>query len=734
MAMDRQANEDMARPNEKRCPIQALFHVYEDETFLGKRLFENDSLSIGSSRKADILLNHQSVEEIHAVVRLDGSRLILNNHYPNDGLRVNGLSVESVPLKSRDIINIGPYEIQVEIEALPPPSAVTEVVDASKASKTTKQKRKTTAKPIALPPVRKDSNPYSPSTPAESDQLDFSDISSENGIHQKEVLPSKKMIGGRHPSDGTQTEFMLSSEALQEPAKTSETAVEVPQFQFSDDEEIDEDDAEEALWVAPFSLQDKLNEPAQPARIPKNLPKHLSIIKNIASEVADVAHLGGGKSYYIPDKKGARLFARQTAQGIGQVYFTQSMCGYVKNVDQTTVDLDRYKVETYLYNRRKQIYRFTVPDDAVVVILDGDISFTVNHCAIGLLSDIKEAILPKSLTWRHWTASLGFHLFLILVAGILYCFQATAPLDNQPRFVKIDPSLLQQLEMKKVKIEKPKPKETPPPPTPEPQKLARKTGPVKKTTQPKPAPKTTAAKKTIQKVAKAARPSKHPKAGGGFGKGNTTNRNVNQAGLLSLLGNSKIAGSSDAIASVTNLDAVPSPGATQKNYSVGGIKGSLGTGKIAVTHDTIIQTRGSTQVLRSAGASGSGRVAALEKGKTGKKQVQAMVTAKMTRTVKIQGGMSREAVKRVIDQHLDEITMCYETALLSNQSISGRVVFEWKILMSGRVGEIKIVASNINSNEIHECIKASIKGWQFPIPTGSEVVVSYPFVFDLVAF
>ena len=111
-----------------------------------------------------------------------------------------------------------------------------------------------------------------------------------------------------------------------------------------------------------------------------------------------------------------------------------------------------------------------------------------------------------------------------------------------------------------------------------------------------------------------------------------------------------------------------------------------------------------------------------------------MVTAKMSRTVMIHGGMSREAVKRVIDQHLDEITMCYETALLANPSISGRVVFEWKILMSGRVGEIKIVASNINSNDIHECIKAAIKGWQFPSPSGSEVMVSYPFVFDLVAF
>jgi hypothetical protein len=55
-------------------------------------------------------------------------------------------------------------------------------------------------------------------------------------------------------------------------------------------------------------------------------------------------------------------------------------------------------------------------------------------------------------------------------------------------------------------------------------------------------------------------------------------------------------------------------------------------------------------------------------------------------------------------------------------------------LMNGRVGEIRIVASSVNSHEIHDCIKSAIKSWQFPKPMGTEVVVSYPFVFDLVSF
>ena len=295
--------------------------------------------------------------------------------------------------------------------------------------------------------------------------------------------------------------------------------------------------------------------------------------------------------------------------------------------------------------------------------------------------------------------------------------------------------MLDQLQEKKIPKEKPKTK--PPAPKPEPVKLAEKA--VQPTIRNEDRPKV-AAKKAVEKqsAAKASQPSRDPNAGGGFGEGNIKNRNVNQTGLLSLLGKTDLAGPSEAIASVTNLDAVEVPGTTDKNFVVGGIKGALGDGKISIAPPSagggIMQTKGDRQVLRSAGAGGPGQVAALEKGKTGNRQVQAMVTAQLTRTVKIEGGMSREMVKRVIDQHLEEITYCYESALMTNPSIMGRVVFEWKILMSGKVGEIRIVNSSVNSSEIHQCIKSAIASWQFPQPDGAEVVVSYPFVFDLVTF
>jgi hypothetical protein len=112
----------------------------------------------------------------------------------------------------------------------------------------------------------------------------------------------------------------------------------------------------------------------------------------------------------------------------------------------------------------------------------------------------------------------------------------------------------------------------------------------------------------------------------------------------------------------------------------------------------------------------------------------AMVSVELNKSVRVQGGMSREAVKRVIDQHLDEISYCYENALIGAPSLMGNIVFEWKILMSGKVGAVRIKSSSIRSGQIHHCIQAAIKTWQFEKPQHSEVIVSYPFVFDIVGF
>ncbi len=498
----------------------------------------------------------------------------------------------------------------------------------------------------------------------------------------------------------------------------------------------DEDDDEENLWQAPFSLEETLAgaQPSHPSAMQQ--PLNLQVIKTIGERVVDVRYLGKGQKYVVSTEAGKLCLASNNSEKSQYVGISQNFSGYIKNAKgEAVADLDGYKRSDYLFKKRQQFYRIPVPNGGEIVIRDGQSQYRVFNSRPTQSPSVRVAEKPSDFTWKHWAVSAGSHLVLVLCLSIYWYFQVAAPKPSQPLFVKIDPTILQQLQPKPKKP--PEPPKVEPEPKPEPVRVAKKVEPPKqppKKQPPKPIAKAAASKRKIKKVAKAQPPSRHPKAGGGFGKGNIKNRNINQTGLLSVLGKTPLTGPSTAIASVTNLDAVPVPGAGDKNFRVGGVKGALGNGKISVASGEMLLTKGSGQVFRSAGAKGPGTVAALQRGSIGKKQVQGMVTAKMSRNVKIQGGMSREMVKRVIDQHLEEITYCYETALMANPSIMGRIVFEWKILMDGNVGQVRIVASSINSHEVHNCIKSAIKSWQFPKPVGTEVVVSYPFVFDLVAF
>ena len=513
-------------------------------------------------------------------------------------------------------------------------------------------------------------------------------------------------------------------------------------FGYDDDEDEDDD---EGIWEAPFCLDEQLCQSASSVIDDTATANQVHVVKTINGVVMDAGVLKQGSRYTINTINGNFILADNKPGKGANVFFGSHFGGYTVKNGQVQADLTSFQNSDYLFHKKKEIYRLSLDEDSIVVVEDGDCQYRVFRTHESPEPELDLTSLPveaaaESWNWRHWVGSFAVHIIVVMLIATYGLIQSVPKKDNKPHFVKIDTSMIEQMKEMKKPVEKPKPK--PPEPKPEPMQVAEKVA-AKPTKQP-------VAQKSPQKppknpkkaVASAKQPSRDPNAGGGFGEGNIKNRNINQTGLLSILSKTDLGGPSLAIAAVTNLDAVKVPGATDKNFTVGGIKGSLGDGKISVTPASaqsggsgIMQTKGAKQVLRSAGASGPGTVAAMEKGKTGNRKVQAMVTAKMTQSVKIEGGMSREAVKRVIDQHISEISYCYESALMSNPSISGRVTFEWKILGSGKVGEIRIVSSSLNSDDLHRRIKALIKTWQFPEPVGgAEVVVSYPFVFDQVGF
>lgn len=219
-------------------------------------------------------------------------------------------------------------------------------------------------------------------------------------------------------------------------------------------------------------------------------------------------------------------------------------------------------------------------------------------------------------------------------------------------------------------------------------------------------------------------------------------RDVRKTGILRALGvpEGVSAGAKAAVAAVAAIDGVRTADAGEVPVQVAGLVAKLGKGRTGVPAVGPVGTRGGAQIFAaradgSPGGLGSGTaVGALEKGQTGRRQVRALVSADVRRSAQVQGGMSREEVRKVIDRHMDEVTSCYESSLIADPSLMGKLTFEWRILTSGAVGEISIQSSSIRSDDLHACIQRAIKSWQFPKPRGAEVIVSHPFIFDVVGF
>lgn len=137
------------------------------------------------------------------------------------------------------------------------------------------------------------------------------------------------------------------------------------------------------------------------------------------------------------------------------------------------------------------------------------------------------------------------------------------------------------------------------------------------------------------------------------------------------------------------------------------------------------------ELLRGKGGAGIG---ALGAGNIGKGKVGGAVTAAVSRNIGAQGTIDKEAVAKVINSHLGEVSSCYERALLKEPGLSGKIVLEWQITTSGSVGFAKTKSSTMKSSAVEQCILGSLKTWRFPPAKGAGVVITYPFMFNSVGY
>lgn len=180
------------------------------------------------------------------------------------------------------------------------------------------------------------------------------------------------------------------------------------------------------------------------------------------------------------------------------------------------------------------------------------------------------------------------------------------------------------------------------------------------------------------------------------------------------------AGTTDLAAVVSNIDAVRGD-ARSAAVSVHGALASLGDHGVNLASHAArdIATVGSaeaTRTLDGVRASGSGRARGRVQG------VRALAN--------VQGSLSRGEVVEVINRSIGRIQRCYEQALSSEPSLSGRVSFAWTIQPNGSVAGVRQAGGSLGSGRATTCIAGVVRGLRFPRPRGGAVSVTFPFVFQ----
>ena len=449
------------------------------------------------------------------------------------------------------------------------------------------------------------------------------------------------------------------------------------------------------------------------------------------NQVTDVRHLRPGDKFNIKVGRRTVPLTRNTRKGQILYLVPDKMKGQIIERASYGTNVQARGIVELTEGSPKKLVKTALPHGCDVRIRTSDDDYvirTLKPSAIQGLSTVTANREDRSIVWKSLSASFLFHLVVILVAGAISLYYANKPQDAEPEFVTVDIKDLEQL-----KKTPPKPKVIKPKPKPEPKPVVEKPKPEPK---PKPAPKPKVEPKPTPKPKQVSKPKVVKETPAPPPEATVKKVDVKKTGLLATLGSrkSKTTTSREVLTDVTNIDAVKTTDATKSALSVGGLKAKVENSQMKLASGEIIDAKGGANALRTGGKDGRGTVGALHAGATGTRDVQAMVTANVTKEVNVEGGMSREQVKKVIDQHMDEIVYCYEMAISTAPGLAGKAVFEWTIKTSGKVGTVGIKSSDVRSDYLHSCIKDSIKGWQFPKPTHSEVTVSYPFLFDTVGF
>jgi hypothetical protein len=725
-------------------PTLQVFFIRDGE-LARSEVFAEGLYTVGSGDDVDLRLDSDGIEPLHALLEFQNGEVKITAHAASSGIEINGERITSAQINQFDEVKLGQYLLKSRVLGLrpgprpkvsvaprtPPPAAPAQtpsrpppppaaVRPAAPMAAAPSRPAAATPRMGAAPPVMPRAKAVPPPPPppekpivakekgsADLEELDF--LFDAALAENSAKAPASKLKTAKPAADARslgdaplELDLEESSLLLREVDDAPPAAVETVQI-------------ERTQWFEP-TPEPQLQLATEPARRRPAQPPPQAVLAKVettkvrrsgASGAATglerraptgsmlLASIFWGDTLLLAQtfRPGAKVFSDDKARKTLQLYGFGKGAPVVESKGAAWSVVPPTQARSELREGRNWI---AAPSGSKELRLEAGAALRLTSGRFHLQLSAEAA--PRTaqvMFWQHVDKRLFWLVLLSMVS--VWGFILALPKGQRTLPPEIQKELVHNVRMS---IEREKKKEKPKPKPVE----KKKEEPVlaeKKT------PPPVIAQATTLKQAQAAVPIKSldqlQKATKGLGN------------LLASLGPSvgKKGGSPSALNLLPTVGSAPAP--------LPGLGGTGSGGSIGPV------TKGS-ELLRGGGVGGL-----LGSATAGRGAVQGVPVAMPTKATQVRGSIDRDAVAKVLEEHMNDMRGCYERALMRDPNLgAGKILLEWNISATGAVSDVRTKVATLKNTEVNTCLLDVLKQLQFPKPQGGVVIVSYPFLFNSV--
>jgi len=703
---------------------QALsLKIFQNGQLIEQKTLSQDVVKIGKLKSSHLCLEDDSVARMHAVIEVSGSDVRVIDLGSSTGTVLNGRRVEKNDvLKSGDVLEFGPFRIEVEFTAVAAaaPAGVTVVSSAPVAAAPMQM-----AQPMAAAaPMAASMAAAAPARPVM--QIDASEVEVQDGSRVAEVVTmyNRTVVDVQHvgqvKSKTSQAPIFLVLGGAMFLAGAGVFASDVTQDweKYQEDARVAADAGQPRPQAPGTGFAGLGIALALFGLVPFSFGVIRMSDRGVRSYTVGEGH---DATFHIPTQGLPDSVAFPLVRGGDHqdyaLQFTREMQGEV------TLDGQRISLAELAASGRAgsagSAYSFPLPAGAHCRVQYGDLSFHVNSVAPGkVIATKSEADKPF---WLYNSASLAVIGSLLVLVHLIPDDMLEMNMDELSADNRFVGYMNQPDEI---------PEEEPPPEQEDSDDAAGGTGQRHKGEEGKMGKPTSKNKSGL--YAMKGPKDAIPQMARNFDP-DMMARNAGILGMVQQEAGHFLASPYGGAFAVGNDDEDVWGGLTGTEigeaYGVGGL-GLVGTGRGGGGTGEGTIGLGNVGLIGKGGGGGTGSGYGRGSG-AGFGGRGARVPRVRQAKAEVKGAIDKDIIRRIVRTHINEVSHCYNQGLVKDPNLKGRVSIQFTIGPTGNVPVAVVQESSVKDANVGQCIAKAVKRWKFPKPDGGgNVVVTYPFMLE----